>query len=178
MRPSRLWDLYVFTCGPSMFKNSDPRVRLYQEYLRLLGENTSTSTGSFHKERTSPASNKWWRITDVNSNYTLCPTYPSLFITPLNISDEGVLQAATFRARGRLPVITWCHPENGAVLARSSQPLVGLMMNTRRLHSISTSFILVNADEKLVAALCTQTSGNKGQHSVGCSLLEQIVYRF
>ncbi|KAL5973574.1 hypothetical protein ACLOJK_030225 [Asimina triloba] len=39
----------------------------------------------------------------------------------------------------------------GAVLARSSQPLVGLMMNTRS-----------NADEKLVAALCTQNFGERG----------------
>ncbi|EHA8588476.1 hypothetical protein COCNU_scaffold005364G000010 [Cocos nucifera] len=38
----------------------------------------------------------------------------------------------------------------GAVLARSSQPLVGLMMNLRS-----------NADEKLVAALCTQTADGK-----------------
>lgn len=157
LRPSRLWDLYVFTCGPSKFKNSDPRTRLHQEYLRILGKINLRRISSFQKDKNLLASNKWWRITDVNSNYAVCPTYPSLFIAPLSISDDEVLQAATFRARGRLPAITWCHPENGAVLARSSQPLVGLMMNTRS-----------NADEKLVAALCSRPSGSKGQRRKLC----------
>ncbi|KAA8534498.1 hypothetical protein F0562_032015 [Nyssa sinensis] len=117
-RPARLWDLYAFTCGPSRFNAS---------YTLC---------------------NEQWRITPVNSNYTMCPTYPFALLVPKNISDEEVLQASTFRARCRLPVISWCHPGTGAVLARSSQPLVGLMMNMRS-----------NADEKLVAALCTQLAG-------------------
>ncbi|XP_057859471.2 phosphatidylinositol-3-phosphatase myotubularin-1 isoform X1 [Cryptomeria japonica] len=151
MRPSRLWDLYAFTCGAQVFTNSDPKVRLHHEYLRLLGKNNFLrSVTSFHKEKMYLVSNKSWRITDVNSNYKLCPTYPHLFLAPSNISDEELSQAATFRARGRLPVVTWCHPENGAVLARSSQPLVGLMMNSRS-----------NADEKLVAALRAQIPGSK-----------------
>ncbi|EFH53623.1 predicted protein [Arabidopsis lyrata subsp. lyrata] len=33
----------------------------------------------------------------------------------------------------RLPVILWCHPGSGDVIARSSQPLFGLMMNMRSL---------------------------------------------
>jgi hypothetical protein len=40
---------------------------------------------------------------------------------------------------------------SGAVIARSSQPLVGLMMNMRS-----------NSDEKLVASFCTQLAGHKG----------------
>ncbi|CAN1318951.1 Phosphatidylinositol-3-phosphatase myotubularin-1 [Linum perenne] len=73
----------------------------------------------------------------------------------LNFSDEEVIQASTFRARGRLPVISWCHPVTGAVLARSSQPLVGLMMNLRS-----------NADEKLVAALCNHSGGARGRRKL------------
>lgn len=82
-------------------------------------------------------------------------------------SDEELIQTSTFRARCRLPVISWCHPGrnavvvvllfqlcwhsfhiymllffisiagSGAVIARSSQPLVGLMMNMRRYIEIS-----------------------------------------
>ncbi|KAL0452063.1 UNVERIFIED_CONTAM: Phosphatidylinositol-3-phosphatase myotubularin-1 [Sesamum latifolium] len=95
-------------------------------------------------------SNEWWRISKVNSNYTMCATYPFAVLIPNSISDVEIQQACTFRARCRLPVISWCHPGTGAVLARSSQPLVGLMMNMRS-----------NADEKLVAALWTQLSGIK-----------------
>ncbi|XP_028949907.1 phosphatidylinositol-3-phosphatase myotubularin-1-like isoform X2 [Malus domestica] len=67
-------------------------------------------------------------------------------------SDEEVLQASNFRARGRLPVVTWCDSKTGAVLARSSQPLVGLMRNMRS-----------NTDEKIVAALCTKLAGTRGK---------------
>lgn len=150
-RPARLWDLYTFLCGPSNFVNSNPKLRLLNEYLRLLGK------GTFHVSNNNiqaefSMSNEWWRITSINSNYTLCATYPSSLIVPKSIRDEEILQAASFRARCRLPVISWCNPVTGAVLARSSQPLVGLMMGVRS-----------NADEKLVAALCTDVIGEKGR---------------
>ncbi|KAI8555526.1 hypothetical protein RHMOL_Rhmol05G0179700 [Rhododendron molle] len=45
------------------------------------------------------------------------------------------------------------HSGNRAVLTRSSQPLVGLMMNMRS-----------NANEKLVASLCTHFAGAKHPH--------------
>ncbi|KAF6150394.1 hypothetical protein GIB67_034093, partial [Kingdonia uniflora] len=130
-RPSQLWDLYTFTCGPSKYKNSSPKVRLLNEYFRLLGKGSYHAQSTFENGSFS-VSNDWWRISGMNENYTMCPTYPSSFIVPKFISDEEVQQASTFRARCRLPVISWCHPGNGAVIARSSQPLVGLMMNTRR----------------------------------------------
>ncbi|OVA04630.1 Myotubularin-like phosphatase domain [Macleaya cordata] len=150
-RSAQLWDLYTFTCGPSKFNNSNPKVPLLNEYFRLLGKGSYQASISTLEDGSFCVSNEWWRISGININYTLSPTYPFSFIVPKNISDEEVGQASTFRARCRLPVITWCNPVTGAVLARSSQPLVGLMMNTRS-----------NVDEKLVAALCTQTLGGKG----------------
>ncbi|XP_057979515.1 phosphatidylinositol-3-phosphatase myotubularin-1 isoform X2 [Malania oleifera] len=150
-RPANIWDLYAFTCGPSKFANTNPKVRLLNEYFRLLGKGSYHASISTIEDGSFTLFNEFWRITDVNSNYTMCPTYPFALIVPKSISDEEVLQASTFRARCRLPVVSWCHPGTGAVLARSSQPLVGLMMNMRS-----------NADEKLVAALCTQLSGPRG----------------
>lgn len=146
-KPMQLWDLYTFICGPYKFSNDNPKLRLMNEYYRLLGLRSHVSSSTFEDGLFS-VSNDWWRITTQNSSYTLCATYPFALIVPKGISDEEVQQASTFRARCRLPVISWCHPGTGAVLARSSQPLVGLMMNMRS-----------NADEKLVAALCTQTGG-------------------
>eukprot|EP00249_Psilotum_nudum_P023915 c29027_g2_i1 orf=103-2715(-) len=147
MKPTRLWDLYAFTSGSSMDKSSDPRVRLHTEYLRLLGLQSCSDDDVANLKGKSMSSRQYWRLTDVNSSYTLCPTYPSLFITASSVSDEELQQAAAFRSRRRLPVISWLHPENDAVLARSSQPLIGLMMNNRS-----------NADEKLVASLCAPTT--------------------
>ncbi|KAL8145925.1 hypothetical protein AgCh_003887 [Apium graveolens] len=156
-RPARLWDLYAFGSGTSRFSNTNPKVRLLNEYYRLLGIGPYNSSLSAIEERSFTVSNDSWRISDVNYNYTMCSTYPFALLVPKSISDEEVLQASTFRARCRLPVISWCNPKTGAVLARSSQPLVGLMMNMRS-----------NADEKLVAAICTPISGSKGARRKLC----------
>ncbi|XP_009125564.1 phosphatidylinositol-3-phosphatase myotubularin-2 isoform X1 [Brassica rapa] len=147
----RVWDLYAFTCGPSKFGNKNPKERLLNEYFRLLGKGSLRASMNMIKDGSFSVSNDCWRITDLNSNYNLCPTYPFALMVPKSISDEELTQASTFRAKSRLPVISWCHPGTGAVIARSSQPLVGLMMNMRS-----------NFDEKLVASFCTQLAGHKG----------------
>ncbi|KAJ0973470.1 hypothetical protein J5N97_021429 [Dioscorea zingiberensis] len=154
-RPAQLCDLYAFTCGPSKFSNASPKLRLLNEYLRLLGKGSGHDLSNIIGNKSLNISNEWWRVTAVNSNYALCATYPSSLIVPNSISDEEVRQASNFRGRCRAPVISWCNPETGAVLARSSQPLVGLMMNLRS-----------NTDEKLVAALCTQTASEKGRRKL------------
>ncbi|XP_061349337.1 phosphatidylinositol-3-phosphatase myotubularin-1-like isoform X2 [Gastrolobium bilobum] len=144
-KPTRLWDLYAFTSGPSRFKNTTPLVRLLDEYFRLLCKGSYRASINMIESGSFTLSNDLWRISNVNSNYTMCQSYPFALLVPNIISDDEVLQACSFRARCRLPVVSWCHPGTGAVLARSSQPLVGLMMNMRS-----------NMDEKLVAALCSK----------------------
>ncbi|CAA7033920.1 unnamed protein product [Microthlaspi erraticum] len=150
-KPERVWDLYAFTCGPSKFGNTNPKERLLNEYFRLLGKSSSRASKNMIEDGSFTLSNDLWRITDLNSNYNLCQTYPFALMVPKSISDEELIQASTFRAKCRLPVISWCHPGSGAVIARSSQPLVGLMMNMRS-----------NFDEKLVASFCTQLAGPNG----------------
>ncbi|XP_076918705.1 phosphatidylinositol-3-phosphatase myotubularin-1-like isoform X2 [Bidens hawaiensis] len=147
-RPTRLYDLYAFSSGPSRFSNTSPRVRLINEYLRLLGMESHIS--QVIEDGFFTFSNNWWRISDINATYDMCSTYPFALLLPKSIKDEDVLQACKFRARCRLPAISWCDARTGAVLARSSQPLVGLMMNMRS-----------NADENLVGALCTPFSDGK-----------------
>lgn len=142
-KPTILWDLYAYSSGPSTFKNTSPMVRLLDEYFRLIGKASHHASMDMIESGSFTLSNDLWRISGVNSSYTICQSYPFALVVPKSISDDEVLQACKFRARCRLPVISWCHPVTGAVLARSSQPLVGLMMNMRS-----------NMDEKLVAALC------------------------
>ncbi|XP_048139260.1 phosphatidylinositol-3-phosphatase myotubularin-1 isoform X3 [Rhodamnia argentea] len=150
-KPAGLWDLYAFVSGPSKFRNTNPKLRLLNEYFRLIGRRSHRASMSIVEDCSFTVGNELWRISSVNANYSLCQTYPFALIVPKSISDEEILQASNFRARGRFPVITWCHPGTGAVLARSSQPLVGLMMNVRS-----------NMDEKLVSALCSNLSGVMG----------------
>ncbi|XP_018440377.1 phosphatidylinositol-3-phosphatase myotubularin-1 isoform X2 [Raphanus sativus] len=151
-KPERVWDLYTFACGLSKFGNANPKERLLNEYFRLLGKSSLRASMDMIEDGSFTLENELWRISDLNSNYNLCQTYPFAFMVPKSISDEELLQACSFRAKCRLPVITWCQPGSGAVIARSSQPLVGLMMNMRS-----------NFDEKLVAAFCTQLGANKGE---------------
>ncbi|CAI5505314.1 unnamed protein product [Closterium sp. Naga37s-1] len=83
-----------------------------------------------------------WQISRVNASYAACSSYPQRLLLPSSISDEDAMASASFRARGRFPVMCWQHPGNGAVLSRAAQPLVGILSNNRS-----------DADERLVAAL-------------------------
>ncbi|XP_041840776.1 myotubularin-related protein 1a isoform X2 [Melanotaenia boesemani] len=69
--------------------------------------------------------NESWAISKINSSYELCDTYPSILVIPTNISEENLKQVALFRARHRIPVLSWIHPESQAAIMRCSQPLVG-----------------------------------------------------
>lgn len=65
-----------------------------------------------------------WRISYVNKDYSVCPSYPSAVVVPKIIDDDVLIAAATFRLGGRFPILSYRH-EGGAVIMRSSQPLSG-----------------------------------------------------
>ncbi|KAF8334219.1 uncharacterized protein EI90DRAFT_3288434 [Cantharellus anzutake] len=75
---------------------------------------------------------KAWRFTDINKDYTFCPTYPSLLVVPAKISDTVLTYGGKYRSKARIPA---------ASITRSSQPAVGLTNN----RSIQ--------DEKLIEAI-------------------------
>lgn len=82
-----------------------------------------------------------WRISKVNDKYALCPSYPEAIVVPASVSDSVVKHAGKFRSKQRLPAVVYKHRlgENRNVIARCSQPLVGLNYLNRSLQ-----------DEKLV----------------------------
>lgn len=67
-----------------------------------------------------------WRISTINIDFKLCPSYPKLLVVPACISDEMLVEVAKFRSSRRIPAVTWRH-SSGAVIARASQPEVGLL---------------------------------------------------
>jgi hypothetical protein len=83
---------------------------------------------------------KGWRITYVNQDYSFCDTYPALLVVPSKISDNVLKYAREFRSRNRIPVLSYLHPVNNCAITRSSQPLSGITRKTNV------------QDEKLVAA--------------------------
>ncbi|CAL8272037.1 unnamed protein product [Merluccius merluccius] len=66
-----------------------------------------------------------WRVSDVNRDFTVCPSYPPSALVPKTVNDKMLLKAAKFRQAGRFPVLCYYHRKNGQVIMRSSQPLTG-----------------------------------------------------
>uniref|UniRef100_A0A8C1V558 phosphatidylinositol-3,5-bisphosphate 3-phosphatase n=1 Tax=Cyprinus carpio TaxID=7962 RepID=A0A8C1V558_CYPCA len=69
--------------------------------------------------------NESWIISKVNSSYELCETYPALLVLPSNVTEDELKRVAAFRAKRRLPVLSWIHPESQAAIVRCGQPQVG-----------------------------------------------------
>lgn len=66
-----------------------------------------------------------YRISSVNENFQVCPTYPEKVIVPKGIGDDYLRISATFRDGGRFPVISYFHKETKSCILRCGQPLVG-----------------------------------------------------
>ncbi|NXP17117.1 MTMR9 protein, partial [Scytalopus superciliaris] len=89
-----------------------------------------------------------WRLSCINRDFSVCPSYPPVVIVPKCIKDEELQKVATFRHGSRFPVLSYYHRKNGMVMMRSSQPLTGT--NGRRCKE----------DEKLLNA--TLRPGKRG----------------
>ncbi|XP_077268333.1 phosphatidylinositol-3-phosphate phosphatase isoform X3 [Temnothorax americanus] len=70
--------------------------------------------------------NDMWKISKINDTYSLCDSYPAVWAVPAAAIDEDLQASASFRSRGRLPVLSWIHPESQATITRCAQPLVGV----------------------------------------------------
>nr|XP_045364902.1 myotubularin-related protein 2 isoform X4 [Camelus bactrianus] len=96
------------------------------EYKEVFPENGWKLYDSLSEHRRQGIPNESWRITKINERYELCDTYPALLVVPANIPDEELKRVASFRSRGRIPVLSWIHPESQATITRCSQPMVGV----------------------------------------------------
>lgn len=67
-----------------------------------------------------------WRISSINAEYLLCPTYPQKLVVPAKITGQQLLAASKFRSNARIPVLVWKHPSKSVTITRCSQPLSGL----------------------------------------------------
>lgn len=77
-------------------------------------------------------------------SYDLVETYPLEFVLPRRLDDSTIREAAAYRSKRRLPTAVWRSPRTGALLCRSSQPMVGLSQKSSR------------ADQALLNAYRTQ----------------------
>lgn len=56
-----------------------------------------------------------WRLSEVNKDFSVCPSYPPLVAVPKDIDDDSLRKVATFRHSGRFPVLSYYHKKNGMV---------------------------------------------------------------
>ncbi|KAI1725711.1 myotubularin-like phosphatase domain-containing protein [Ditylenchus destructor] len=66
-----------------------------------------------------------WRISEVNKNFEVCPSYPETVVVPKGIGDDFLKISATFRDGGRFPVLSYYHAETKSCIIRCAQPLIG-----------------------------------------------------
>ncbi|XP_063988143.1 myotubularin-related protein 3 isoform X1 [Diachasmimorpha longicaudata] len=97
-----------------------------KDYPRL-GKDTNSYIATFNAEveRLKFNLHGSWRISQINKDYCMCPSYPPQLLVPACITDEILETVAKFRSSRRIPAVVWRHVTNGAVIARSSQPEVG-----------------------------------------------------
>ncbi|XP_062570524.1 myotubularin-related protein 4-like [Saccostrea cucullata] len=125
--PKQLNEFFAFTfhawCQDRNPGSTEP------ENCFQLCQKDESCTYSFGKEverqKFDLKSGKAWRITYINEDFNLCPTYPKNHIVPASITDEDIKSSAGFRALKRFPSVVWRNQRNGAVLVRCSQPEIG-----------------------------------------------------
>lgn len=126
-----------------------------RDYPRLGKDNGSyISTFNAEVERLKFSLHGAWRISQINKDYRMCPSYPPQLLVPACISDEILETVAKFRSSKRIPAVVWRHVNNGAVIARSSQPEVG-WLGWRSAE-----------DEDLLKALADACSYDKGESTM------------
>lgn len=97
-----------------------------KDYPRLGKDHSSyTTTFQSEVERLKFNLHGTWRISQINTDYKMCPSYPPQLLVPACITDETLENVAKFRSSRRIPAVVWRNINNGAVIARSSQPEVG-----------------------------------------------------
>lgn len=92
------------SCSPFLSPSSfTSNVACSSSYMHTL-QKEYARMGIAHTPR-EPA--RGWRITRINHDFSLCPTYPRSLVVPSTITDENLKAAAAFRTKKRLPVLCW-----------------------------------------------------------------------
>ncbi|ETO22420.1 hypothetical protein RFI_14778 [Reticulomyxa filosa] len=90
---------------------------------------------------------QWWRMMDVNKDWSYCPTYPSHFVMPAQMTSKDVQEIKLFRANGRVPILAYYHFQTDASILRSSQPMTGVGLSMGLFSTLETRN---KADERLL----------------------------
>eukprot|EP01080_Neovahlkampfia_damariscottae_P003241 gene3241-5684_t len=101
----------------------------YKRYTSLFTPTEIANGWNIYKvreefERQKIPSSKW-KFSYLNENFDICSSYPRCLVVP-NINDDIIIASAKYRSKGRLPVLSWCHPFHQTPIVRCAQPNAGL----------------------------------------------------
>ncbi|XP_023287539.1 myotubularin-related protein 2 isoform X2 [Orussus abietinus] len=96
------------------------------EYSETFSENGWNIYEPIAELKRMGVNNDMWKISKINDTYALCDSYPAVWAVPAAATDEDLQASAAFRSRGRIPVLSWIHPESQATITRCAQPSVGV----------------------------------------------------
>lgn len=115
-------------------------------------------------------SEDYWRLSSVNVDYKFCPSYPGVFIVPASISDNVLKHASKFRSKQRIPAVVYKHRTGGNwnIIARCSQPLVGLRVQNRSIQDekLITEIFKSHLREKLENGIDSQGLQDQPQRNI------------
>ncbi|XP_020783947.2 myotubularin-related protein 3 isoform X1 [Boleophthalmus pectinirostris] len=120
--PARLEDLFSFAFHAWCMEVYAGEKEQHGELCRP-GEHV-TSWFKNEVERMGFDTQNAWRISDINSKFRLCPSYPQQLLVPAWITDKELENVAGFRSWKRFPAVVYRHLSTGAVIARCGQPEV------------------------------------------------------
>uniref|UniRef100_A0A8C6UZ28 phosphatidylinositol-3,5-bisphosphate 3-phosphatase n=1 Tax=Neogobius melanostomus TaxID=47308 RepID=A0A8C6UZ28_9GOBI len=120
--PARLEDLFSFAFHAWCMEFYAGEKEQHGELCRP-GEHV-TSWFKNEVERMGFDTQNAWRISDINSKFRLCPSYPQQLLVPAWITDKELENVAGFRSWKRFPAVVYRHLSTGAVIARCGQPEV------------------------------------------------------
>ncbi|XP_077078279.1 phosphatidylinositol-3,5-bisphosphate 3-phosphatase MTMR3 isoform X2 [Siphateles boraxobius] len=119
--PARLQELFAFaflSCSASV--SAEDR-ELHDGICRAGGHQQRFKR---ELERMGFDTHTAWRISNINTHYRVCASYPEQIIVPAAVSDQELESVAAFRSWKRIPAVVYRHQSSGAVIGRCGQPEV------------------------------------------------------
>uniref|UniRef100_A0A0X3PVE4 phosphatidylinositol-3,5-bisphosphate 3-phosphatase n=1 Tax=Schistocephalus solidus TaxID=70667 RepID=A0A0X3PVE4_SCHSO len=124
--------------------HSHPFLLPVKEHLQLQDSDNALDVALVLYEFERLEFSKDWKVTDVNSEFGICRSYPKYHIMPRDIKDNDIPSMATFRSHNRFPSVVWRSRKTGAVLLRCAQPCVGIMYSRNELDEHFVKSVLSN----------------------------------
>lgn len=127
--------------------------------------------------------NEQWTLTNLNQCYELCDTYSRQIYVPTQATTAILLGSSRFRSKGRLPALTYLHP-NKASICRCSQPLSGFsarcledeqMLETIRKTNPNADFMYVVDTRPRINAMANRAAGKGYENEL---FYENIKFQF